>query len=126
MKYIQKLKELDTILDKWIYFIKNAIDLEVIPEQYENKEEFKDAFFIAAQTTWNKKELEVYDYMKLKEFDEINARRTAIRKAEQKGLEKGIEEEKLIIVKNAISQGLDDRTISLLTGLDVSLIKNLR
>jgi predicted transposase/invertase (TIGR01784 family) len=88
-KFNKDLKELDSILDKWLYFLKNAQDLEVVPDQYKTMRDFKEAFDIATQTTWNTKELEVYDYMSLKEFDEINALRTA----EQKGLEKGMEKE---------------------------------
>ncbi len=124
-KFNKELNELKTILDKWIYFIKNVSNLEVIPKEYKLKE-FKEAFDIATQTTWNKKELEVYDYIALKEFDEINALRTAERKGMEKGLEKGMEKATLSIAKNAIKQGLDDENISLLTGLDVSVIKSLR
>jgi len=94
-KFKKELEDLETILDKWIYFIKEASNLTMIPTQYKTEQDFEDAFNIATQTIWSKKELEVYDYMKLKEFDEINAIRTATRKAaikaEQKGMEKGLQ-----------------------------------
>ncbi len=149
-KFDKKLNELKSVLDKWIYFIKNANDLEMIPEEYEKIDEFKDAFFIASRTNWNKKEIEVYDYMALKRFDEINALNTATRKAKEEGLregreegleegrkegrkegreegrEEGIKEGKILIAKNAISQGLDDDTIVLITGLSKDEIVNLR
>ena len=128
-KFTKKLEELETLLDKWIYFIKNASDLTMIPKQYQNIQEFKEAFDIATQTTWNAKELEVYEYMSLKEFDEINALRTAenkgmkrgIEKGIQKGIEKGIEKEKIDIAKKSIIQGLDNNTISLITGLGIRI-----
>ena len=67
--------------------------------------------------SWNKKELEVYDYVSLKEFDEINALRTAKRE--------GRYEEKINIAKNLLDV-LDDDIISKKTGLDIEIIKNLR
>jgi predicted transposase/invertase (TIGR01784 family) len=89
-KFNKNLDNLKTILDKWIYFIQNANSLEMIPEPYKQNKELNDAFVIATQTTWNKKELAVYDYVKLKEFDEINALQTAENKGFNKGVEKGV------------------------------------
>ena len=132
-KFKKELNELTSILDKWIYFIKNASDLSIIPEQYKDNEEFKDAFNIAIQTTWNTKELEIYDYMSLKEFDELNALKTAerkgiaqgIEKGIEQGIEKGIEQEKINIAKSLLDV-LDNETIALKTGLNIEKIKELR
>jgi len=128
-KFTKELGSLNSILDKWIYFLKNADDLEMIPQTYENIIEFTDAFNLASQCNWNKKELEVYDYMSLKAFDEINAVRTAERKALErgmaKGIEKGIEKEKITIAKNLLDI-LDDEMISKKTGLDIQVVSQLR
>ena len=132
-KFNKELNELKTILDKWIFFIKNAPNLEFIPKEYESIEEFKEAFEIVTQMTWNKKELEVYDYVSLKEFDEINALRTAkkegveegLKKGIQKGKEEGKKEEKINIAKNLLDI-LDDETISKKIGLDIETIQSLR
>ena len=153
-KFNKELYQLKSILDRWIYFIKNAQDLTLVPKEYENKEEFLEAFEVAKQTSWNKDELKLYDYMALKEFDEINALRTAEKKGLQKGLEKGLakgleqglqqgiekgieqgvdqgvdqgkQEEKIQIAQKSISQGLDNKTISMITGLRDDEIQNLR
>ncbi len=125
-KFNKKLEQLNSILDKWIYFIKNASNLTLVPKQYENIIEFKEAFEVAQQTSWNAEELKVYDYMALKEFDEINALKTAEEKGLQKGLEKGEYNAKIEIVKNAIVQGLDDKTIVLITGLTIKEIENIK
>ena len=128
-KFDKELTELRSILDKWIYFIKNASDLSIIPAQYETNDEFKEAFEIARQTTWNEKELEIYDYMSLKEFDELNALKTAEKKGMEKGIEqgmeKGIEQEKINIARSLLDV-LDNETISLKTGLDISIIEKLK
>ena len=132
-KFTKELKELNSILDKWIYFLKNVSDLSIIPKEYENIEEFKDAFEIVTQTAWNSKELEVYEYIALKEFDEINALKTAEKKGLEKGIQKGIQEgiqegerkKQIEIAKNLLDV-LDVETISLKTGLDIELINELK
>jgi predicted transposase/invertase (TIGR01784 family) len=44
----------------------------------------------------------------------------------QKGMKKGKIEAKLEIAKNSINQGLDNQTISLITGLTIEEIEELR
>ncbi len=132
-KFTKELQELQTILDKWIYFLQNAQNLTIIPEAYKDIKEFNEAFEIVTQTTWDTKELEVYDYISLKEFDEINALRTAERKGMEKGLEQGMEKgleqgernKQLEIAKNLLDV-LDDATIVQKTQLDIQSVKHLR
>lgn len=54
-KFTKELNELQTTLEKWIYFIKNANNLTIIPKQFNDVFEFKEAFEIASQTNWDKK-----------------------------------------------------------------------
>jgi hypothetical protein len=37
-KFKKTLEELDSVLDKWIYFLNNAEDLDIIPKEYEDIE----------------------------------------------------------------------------------------
>ena len=124
-KFNKELDELDSILDKWIYFIKNVSNLTMIPTQYSSIQEFKEAFDIATQITWDKKELEIYDYISLKEVDELNALQTAERKGMQKGIEQGEYNKQIEIAKNLLDV-LDVETIALKTGLDKQDIENLK
>jgi len=120
-KFNKKLNELDTTLDKWIYFIKNASNFDMIPAEYKDIEEFKNAFDIATQTKWNKDEMRLYDYMGLRAYDEINALETATRK----GIEKGENKKAIEIAKNLLDV-LDNQTISQKTGLSIQDIDRLR
>ena len=120
-KFTKELEALESTLDKWIYFLKHAQDLTLIPKEYNSSEEFQDAFKIVTQTMWDKKEMEIYDYISLKEFDEINA----IRTAEKKAMEKGMEKKAIEIAKNLLDV-LDDETIALKTKLSIETIRNLR
>ena len=136
-KFNKELNELQSTLEKWIYFIKNANNLTIIPTQFKDIQEFKEAFEIASQYNWDTKELEIYDYMTLKAYDEVNALKTAEGKGEARGeirgeargeargMEKGREEEKLAIAKNLLDI-LDNATIALKTGLSEERIESLR
>jgi hypothetical protein len=101
----------------------------MIPKEFESKEEFIEAFKIATQYTWDKEELDVYEYVALKEYDEIMALKTAEKKGEKRGIKKGLKEgekkAKIEIAKNLLDV-LDDETISIKTGLDIETIKSLR
>ena len=112
-KFNKQLNELNSTLDKWIYFIKHAQDLTMIPKEFENITEFKEAFEIAERTTWSKDELDIYDDIALKQFDDINAIMTAERKA------------RMEIAKNLLDV-LDDETIAKKTGISVEEVRELR
>ena len=115
-KFDIELCNLKTIVEKWIYFINNASNLEFIPKEYENIKEFQIAFETARRYNWNKKELEYYDSVDLKRADDINAIETARVKAKK--------EEKLNIAKNLLNAKVDIETIKLTTGLtDIELDK---
>jgi len=124
-KFNKQLNELETILDKWIYFLKNAADLEIVPNEYEKNKEFQDAFEIVKQTSWDIKELEIYEYIALKEFDELNALKTAEKKGIVKGIEQGAMQEKFEIAKNLLDI-LDVEIIAQKTGLSIEQIKNMK
>ena len=121
-KFHKKLSELETILDKWIYFLKEADNLEMIPKEFKDKNEFLEAFEIATQYKWDKKELEIYEYVALKEFDEKNALKTA----EKKGVEKGVEKATIEIAKNLLKAGVDIDTIQTSTNLTKEEILQLK
>ena len=89
-----EIEKLESIEDKWIWFLKHTQKLEVIPEKLEKIEEFKEAFVIASQYKWSKKDIEVYDYIALKEYDDINALETSFGKGKVEGKIEGIEEGK--------------------------------
>lgn len=124
-KFNKNLNQLHTILDKWIYFIKNAQDLTLIPKEYETIDAFKEAFSIATQTAWNKRELEVYEYISLKEFDDFNALKTAKNKGHQEGLKEGERNKQREIAKNLFLANVPLEIIQKTTGLSESDLASL-
>lgn len=139
-KFKKSLEECQTVEDKWIYFIKNARGLDVVPKNTNNT--IKEAYTIANRANLSKEELELQekreDFLFIQKNSIEKAKREAMEEGLEKGLEKGIrkgreEGEKLGEVKKAIeiakisiSQGLDTKTISIITGLSILEIDKLR
>ncbi len=69
-KFRKKTEELVTPIDQWIYFIKNAENLEVIPESVKD-EGLKEAYLGADKHNWTQAELDDYERASIKERDEI-------------------------------------------------------
>jgi predicted transposase/invertase (TIGR01784 family) len=116
-KFNKKLDELETLIEKWVYFIKNAENTDLIPDNVDD-EGLKSAYQEANKHTWTKDELEAYDYAFMREEDE----RAKLDQAEKKG--KTLE--RFETAKKAIKKGFDNETIIDLTGLTLEQIAQLR
>lgn len=81
-KFTKKEEELKTVLEKWIFFLKHADELEVIPDSADTVA-LRHAYDIANQFSWTTEELEVYEYWGIKEQDERGAVQYAL-KAQQR------------------------------------------
>lgn len=87
LKFEKQLYELSTLADKWIYFIKNAENLNIIPNDITD-EGLLSAYEGANQHTWTQAELDAYDYVDMREEDE----RAQLDAAEKRGkIERGAE-----------------------------------
>ncbi|MDQ1350524.1 MAG: hypothetical protein QG657_826 [Acidobacteriota bacterium] len=69
-KFNKNLQELADVKDKWIYFVKNASDLAIIPKEMEEPKEIREAFEAANRLSWSRDELDVYDYIGMHIQDE--------------------------------------------------------
>jgi predicted transposase/invertase (TIGR01784 family) len=113
LKFDKKLSELTSPIDQWTYFIKNAENLDVIPENID--EGLKEAYLEADKHKWTQRELDEYERASIKEGDEI----VAIETAEKKGDKNA----KIEVVKNGIKMGLSIEMIAQLTGLTAEEVK---
>ena len=82
-KFEKLAKDLDDITDKWIYFIKEAENLDVMPENLDD-EGLTEAYTDANKNTWTKEELAAYDYAAMREQDEKGREQKAEQRGEQK------------------------------------------
>jgi predicted transposase/invertase (TIGR01784 family) len=112
-KFDKTEQELQTLTEKWIFFIKNAEDLDLIPASV-NDEGLKSAYEEADKHFWTREELEEYEYAKMRETDEITREMLVV------------DNERKQIAKNLIGLGLDNKSISKATGLTIEQVQALR
>ncbi len=102
-KFNKSENDLKTIIDQWVYFIKNAEDLEVIPQNIVDKG-LKNAYQDAEKHSWSKAELEEYDYALMRDQDEIGKLEYAEKKGKTEGkLEGKTEAIKKVLIRNILS-----------------------
>jgi len=85
-KFTKALEECENIEEKWIYFIKNARRLDMVPKNID--ENLQQAFEIANTADLSKAELELQE--KREEF--LFIQKNSIEKAKREGREEGLEE----------------------------------
>jgi predicted transposase/invertase (TIGR01784 family) len=113
-KFNKSLNELNNITDKWIYFIKEAENLEVVPDNLDD-DGLKEAYADANQNTWTQFELDAYNYAAMREQDDRGRIALAEQKALQKGEEKGKEESYTEIILEMDNEGYSIPQIAKIT-----------
>ena len=98
-KFNYELEQCDTIIKKWVYFIKNAQRFELIPKEYQDIDEFNTACEIAIQHKWSKKEMETYDYVFMQNWKQQSIIDTAKEDGYSSGYNNGIEKGILAMYK---------------------------
>ena len=120
-KFMKQEHELETLADKWIYFMKNARSLTSVPEIMDSIPEIHKAFDMANQANLSSEEADNLD--RIEQF--IYDQQRAIVKAVQEGIEEGMQFETIAIAQKLLSQ-LDNTTIAQVTGMSVEEVQNLR
>ena len=132
-KFKKSEEELDSVLEKWIYFIKNADNMTMMPKSAEDIPELKEAYVQAAQNTWSKEELEIYEYWQIRdEADRLGMEERfkkglekGIEEGIEKGIEKGIEQGRLESARKMKALGVATEIIAQITGLTPEELANI-
>ena len=93
-KFKKALADLESLSDKWIYFLKEAATLDEIPAILGEVEEIEDALTIANQASMTEEELEIADRRSIALQDEKGRITYAVEEGERRGEEKGRKEGK--------------------------------
>ena len=101
------------MVEKWVYFIKNAENLKVIPSNVDD-EGLKIAYQEADRHNWTRKELEEYSYARMRETDELTREMLVVEK-------RNIE-----IAKSMLADNEPDEKIVKYTSLTLDQIEKLR
>lgn len=115
-KFKKREEELTTLLDKWIYFLKNAPSLLEIPSNI-NSPALSSAYDVAERFRWSEDELEVYDYWSMKAQDERGALEVAERQGEKRG--------RMDAARSMLSDGMPLEAVVKYSGLSEEEVKEL-
>lgn len=129
-KFKKNLSELETIIDKWLFFLNNARKMQDVPSAMDNIPELKKAFYMANQANLNLDELEEQEKSEIFIQDQrgaiTKAARESLEQGRQEGLAEGLAEglqQKAYEIARKMLGVLDDQTIAKITGLTLDEIK---
>ncbi len=132
-KFQKGLDELAGVKEKWLYFLRNAPDLQVIPAAMGEVTEIQAAFQIANLAGLSREELEIYERKMMFIHDQRGAITRAVRVAReetrQEALAEGETRGRTAMARDIARQMLgqfDDQRIAELTGLPPDAVAALR
>ena len=120
-KFNKTLPELETLTDKWIYFMKTARTLSYVPEELGNVPELRQAFAIANEANLEPDELEDLERREIFIQDQrgaiTKATRLGMEEGIRRGIERGIEQGIEQGIKQGIEQGIKQANLRLILRL---------
>jgi predicted transposase/invertase (TIGR01784 family) len=115
-KFTKEITQIDNLVDKWVYFMKNSENLEVIPENI-NDSGLLSAYKDAEKHNWTKEELEEHEYAQMREQDELGQTQLAI--------EKALEHKDAEMVMELYKNGVSVEIISISVKLSIERVKEI-
>ncbi len=112
-KFDKPTEELETLEEKWVFFLKEAENLDVIPENTDD-EGLVEAYKDADKYNWAKEELIAYDNSYIAQQDAIGRVTIAIKK------------EMYEVAKRCLDNGMSIELTAEVTGLSVEQVKEIQ
>ncbi len=112
-KFNKKEKELKTLLDKWLYFLKNLESLDILPKLFK-EEIFKEASKKTERANFTKEEQREYEKSLKSMRDEYSILETSHNKGFNKGRKEGKKEGEEIGIKKGEEIGFE-KTLQIIT-----------
>jgi len=132
-KFTKELPDLETMTEKWLYFLRHARDLTAVPPSMQNIPALEHAFTMANQAALTPAELDALEKREIFLHDSRNAIRRAVRTAVQeteqrvrKETEQRVRKEREVEIARALLDVLDLETISQKTGLSIAELQTLK
>ena len=135
-KFKKQLAEVESPLDKWIYFLKYAEGMNKVPEKLEGIL-LEQAFGIVERAKMSDEEESQYEVLQRDYRDRLSeielSKKEGIQEGMQKGMQKGRkegreegrEEEREEIARKMLENNMEPRTVATLTGLSLEKIKKM-
>ena len=124
-KFHKEADRLETLADKWLYFLKCARQLDVVPESMNLVPEIKKAFEVANEVNLTPEQIEDMEMQEMFIYDQRNAIKKALNQGRQEGLEEGKVAARIEMAQKLLDV-LDDVAISRASGLSLQEIAELR
>jgi predicted transposase/invertase (TIGR01784 family) len=102
-KFNQALNQVAGLTAQWIYFLKNARQLESVPASMGNIPAIQQAFTVANQANLSPEEIEDLENREMFIHDQRNAVVKGVKQGIQEGIKRGIQEG----IKQGIEQGIE-------------------
>lgn len=136
-KFEKDVKDLETLADKWLYFLKCARQLAIVPESMNLVPEISQAFAIANEINLTPEQIEDMEMQEMFIHDQRNVIKKAINQGLAEGKAQGLAEGKAEGKAEGLLEGklemarqlldvLDDLAISRASGLSVEEVARLR
>ena len=123
-KFAKTEAELETVIEKWVYFIKHTRHLDHVPAKLDEPT-FRKAFELANRANMTPKELENYEDSVMVMLDERGRIDGAFERGEKKGEKKGEKNKAREIARSMRQDGADTALIAKWTGLAIEEIEKL-
>jgi len=106
-KFTKEIDDLETLVEKWVFFIKKSDELKVIPENIDD-EGLLAAYYDADKHSWTKEELRAYDNASIAEGAIIQREKLVADRAKKEG----VEEKTYKVVEKCWGKKMDVEDIS--------------
>jgi len=116
-KFKKEAHELETIIDKWTYFIQRAHKLQFIPDNTDD-EGLKAAYEAAERHNWTKEEYDEYIYAGMREQDHRGELSFAANSA--------VKKEKYEVAKRCLDNGMSVETTAQISGLTIEEVEAIK
>lgn len=103
-KFNKKLEQVENLIQSWIYFIKNAPELEEIPDKLASVPEIQAAFNIANRSTLNLDELASLEKREMFFEDQRGAVIKGMQEGRQEGRQEGLIEGQTALILRQIAR----------------------
>ncbi|MGE5341101.1 MAG: Rpn family recombination-promoting nuclease/putative transposase [Candidatus Omnitrophota bacterium] len=137
-KFTKNLDQLENVKEKWIYFVKNASSMKMVPKEMKEPKEIRQAFEVANRFGWSKDELDIYDYIGMQIQDErgrieqakiegiAEGKTIGLEEGKRIGKDEGKVEKSLEVAKAMLTKGMPLDVISEISGLEVKEVETLK
>lgn len=128
-KFTKTEEQLESLLDKWLWFLKRAPDLDVIPPHAQTVPALTHAYETADRHGWSKDDFEIYESIAMRRRGEQDQLALMLAQGKAEGRAEGRaegERQKALAIAGALLSSMDDAQIAQVTGLPMQDISTLR